>query len=57
MGLNNIKVLVNQAQDANSSFKIYQRFAEVARNFLSIPIDYVGFIMNDQELKKNILRC
>lgn len=50
----NFKVLVNNVQDGKEAVEIYNRLSTAAERFLSISLDYIGFVPHDKVVPKAV---
>ncbi|SNX58543.1 flagellar biosynthesis protein FlhG [Nitrosomonas ureae] len=50
-------ILVNKAGSEAESFAIYQNFYKVARQYLSVTLEYAGYIPNDERLRSSTQLC
>lgn len=49
-------LLVNNAKNENEAFNVYKAISSVANRFLTISIDYFGYIPHDENLQKAVLQ-
>ncbi len=50
----NFKVLVNNVHDEKEAIEIYNRLSTAAERFLSISLDYIGFVPHDNIVRKAV---
>jgi len=48
------KVLVNNVKDEKEATEVYKRLSKAAERFLSISLDYIGYVPQDQYLPKAV---
>jgi flagellar biosynthesis protein FlhG len=48
------KVLVNDVKDEKEAKEIYMRLSSASERFLSISLDYVGFIPHDEHVPRSV---
>ena len=47
-------LLVNMAMDSNEAMGVYTRLSNATNHFLGLPIEYLGYIPNDQNVSKAV---
>ncbi|HDH53346.1 MAG TPA: MinD/ParA family protein [Nitrospirae bacterium] len=52
----NFKVLVNDVKDEKEAADVYRRLSTVAERFLSISLDYTGYVPHDDHVPKAVRR-
>ncbi len=50
----NFKVLVNNVKDKKEAIEVYNRLSTAAEKFLSISLDYIGFVPHDNVVPKSV---
>lgn len=50
----NFRILVNNVKDSNEATDVYERLSTAAERFLSISLDYVGFVPHDDYVPKAV---
>jgi len=50
------KVLVNNVKDEKEAIEVYKRLSKAAEKFLSISLDYIGYVPRDHSVKKAVRR-
>jgi flagellar biosynthesis protein FlhG len=50
----NFKVLVNNVKDEKEAVQIYNRLSTATERFLSISIDYIGYVPHDDSVQKAV---
>jgi len=53
-GRKDLDLLVNMAQSDSEALKIYERLADVARKFLGINVNSIGFVPMDPQVKRSV---
>ena len=53
---NRFKLIVNLAADSDEADEVYRQLNLVADRFLDISIDYIGYILLDENIKKSVRR-
>jgi flagellar biosynthesis protein FlhG len=48
-------VLVNSAKDADEAFEVFRRISLAAEKFLSISLDYLGYLPFDESVHSAVL--
>ncbi len=50
-------ILVNKVDSENESLAIYQNLYKVARQYLSVTLEFIGYIQNDEKLRSATQLC
>jgi flagellar biosynthesis protein FlhG len=50
----NFRILVNSVKDEKEATDVYMRLSTAAERFLSISLDYIGYIPHDNSMKKAV---
>ena len=50
----NFKVLVNNVKDEREAMEVYNRLSTATERFLSISIDYMGYVPHDESVLKSV---
>ncbi len=48
------KILVNSARDSEDAFEVFRRLSIAAEKFLSLSLDYIGFLPYDESIPKAV---
>ncbi|MBI5491387.1 MAG: MinD/ParA family protein [Deltaproteobacteria bacterium] len=55
-GERKFKLLVNTARSRKEAMEVYRKLSLVAERFLNISVDYLGCVLNDENVQRSVLR-
>lgn len=55
-GERKFKLLVNTARSRKEAMEVYRKLSLVAERFLNISVDYLGCVLNDENVLRSVLR-